>query len=226
MVVYTFGCSFTYGCEGSDYTATSWVEKIAERYPDIEFIDYSYPGTCIEYSLYLYEKIAKKINPEDITVFQFTIPFRYTTWTNSKVFDNEKNRHKKLPNYTKFTPDFNNNLERYIGNLQMWHFHDDQQTLDEVFHKKYYTKFNEGKEMASYNAIVNYIRSKVTFTFFHDTPSDRVDDRNSVTIQNTLGKPKFNKLIWDFGRHFNDEGCNIVADIVEENIGLKTNEIK
>jgi hypothetical protein len=220
MTVYTFGCSFTYGCEGSDYNATSWVEKLAQRYPDIEFEDFAYPGTCIEYSLYHYERVAKRLQPEDITVFQFTIPFRYTTWTNSAVFDDPQNRHKKSSNYTKFVPDFNINLERYIGNLRNWQYHDNQELLDKEFHTKYYTKFNEGKEMATYNAIANYLRSKTTFTFFHCEPPAGVDDKDSVVIQNILGK-QFKKYTWDWGRHFGDEGCNFVADIVEENIGLK-----
>ena len=227
MKIYTFGCSFTYGCEGSDYTATSWVEKLAQKYPDIEFEDYSYPGTCIEYSLYLYERVAENISPEDITVFQFTIPFRYTTWTNSNIFNYVENRHKKMPNYSKFVPEFKNNLERYIGNLRKWHFHDDKELLDEVFHKKYYTKFNEGKELATYNAIANYIRNKVTFTFFHDAPGDeRIDTTNSVVIQDVLGTPQFNTFTWDVGRHFNHEGCDTVANVVENGIGLKTNETK
>ena len=221
MKVYTFGCSFTHGCKGSDYTAISWVEKLAERYPDIEFEDFSYPGTCIEYSLFLYEKVAKNLNPEDKIVFQFTIPFRYTTWLKSGVFDDLLNRQRKLPNYTKFVPDFRVNLERYIGNLRQWHCHDNQELLDKDFHTKYYTKFNEGKEMASYNAIANYVRSKTTFTLFHSTPPEGVDDQGSVVIQDVLGNPQFNKYACDTGRHFNDEGCNVVADIVEKGIGFK-----
>ena len=229
MKIYTFGCSFTYGLKFTNYNATSWVEKLAERYPEIEFEDYSFPGTDLDYSLYMFEKIIPRILPEDKVIFQATIPYRYTTWEDSSMFDNEDYRYKKLSNYTKFTAGMKNNLETYQSSkYQQWADIMEQQNLDRQFFEGYYRKINLDKELSVFNATIKYVARKSDFVFFHTKPASDVQDDNGNTITsiaNTLGKD-FKKYIWDWGQHFNDEGCDFIADIVEERIGLKTNEIK
>ena len=223
MKIYTFGCSFTYGLKYANHNVTSWVEKLVERYPEIEFEDYSFPGTDLNYSLYLFEKIMPCVLPEDKVIFQFTIPFRYTTWEDSSMFDNEDYRYKKLPNYTKFSAIMKDDLETYqssryqqIDTMKL------PENLDRQFFESYYRKINLDKELSSFNSNVKYVAGKSNFTFFHASPVVDVQDDNGNTITSIagiLGKD-FKKYIWDHGQHYNDEGCNFIADIIQERIGL------
>lgn len=231
MKIYTFGCSWTYGCKGEEElcTAPSWVEELAKKYPDIEFEDYSYPGTCIEYSLFLMNQVLNKKSTDDKIVFQFTMPYRYTTWRDSGVFLDEENRYNKLTNYSKFVDNMYDHLERHICNIQS--MNSSFGKLDLVFHNKYYAKLNEKKELSSYYAITEYVKQKADFVFFHRDYNKFIsatgrtltlsDYDFSPSIEAILGNKLFQSYAWDISKHFNKEGCKHVADIVATNIGLK-----
>jgi hypothetical protein len=232
MTIYTFGCSWTYGVKGNYHTTEndtiSWPEELAEQFPDIVVEDYSYPGTCIEYSLFLFNHILKKKTPDDKVVFQFTMPYRYTTWTDSNKLLGNDYRYNKLSNYSKFEKSLYSHIERYVGNNV---FHQNQGKLDKVFHNKYYIKLNERKELASYYAITEYVKQHADFAFFHKDYNKYVsaigktltlnDYKFYPSVENMLGDKLFQSYSWDISKHFNQEGCKHVADIVATKIGLK-----
>ena len=235
MKVYTFGCSWTYGSKDENYEVVSWVEELAKMFPDIEFVDYAYPGTCIEYSTFLLNNILKEKAVEDKIVFQFTLPYRYTTWTDSNVLLSNDYRYAKTENYTKFKLDLRERIERYMG---AWSHMPEEKTdrFDMEFYKRYYLRFNEKKELSSYYAISEYVKQKADYSFFHvdyNMMASGVGKKHTdnmfvfePSIQATLGQKQFIKYAWDMSKHFNNEGCKHVAKIVATQLGLKTNEIK
>ena len=245
MKIYTFGCSWTYGTkavfsngiENAVHDVVSWVEELANMYPGIEFEDYSYPGTCIEYSLYLMNQVLNKKSDDDKLVFQFTVPFRYTTWSDSGVFLNKENRYNKLPNYSKFVNTFGNDLEIYTSNMSMgrMEFRREDKQLCPIFHKTYYSKLNIKKELASYYAITEYVKQKADFAFFYVDYNKRLEQTGSKLILNEyefypsvegiLEHKLFQKYSHDYGNHFNVDGCKHIADIVATDIGLNDDNI-
>lgn len=245
MKIYTFGCSWTYGTKAvfrdgidvSVHDVASWVEELAKKYPDIEFEDYSYPGTCIEYSLFLMNQVLNKKSTDDKIVFQFTVPFRYTTWRDSGVFLDEENRYNKLTNYSKFVGAFSKNLEMYTSNMSngKLEFRRKNMQLCPIFHKLYYSKINIKKELSSYYAITEYVKQKADFAFFHVDYNKRLEQTGSKLILNEyefypsveeiLGNKLFQTYSHDHGNHFDINGCKHVADIVATNTGLNNDNI-
>lgn len=229
MKVYTFGCSFTYGCKNHDYNVTSWVEQLAKQFPEVEFEDYSFPGTCVEYSLFWFNKIIKQKQAQDKIVFQFTSPYRYTTWTDSNIFYNEDSRHNKLSNYSKYKPEIKDRLERYVCNDWLMHENDkSNNNLDKRFFKLYYTKLNLHKELSSYYTITEYVKQHTDYAFFQQDYNLSYKEAFirqagldfTPCIQTDLGSKLFNSYKWDHANHFNEDGCNYVADKVAKNLEL------
>jgi hypothetical protein len=230
MKVYTFGCSYTYGYKDYDYNVTSWVEQLAKQFPEVEFEDYSFPGTCIEYSLFLLDNVIKQKRPEDKIVFQFTPPYRYTTWTNSDIFYDGNNRYKKISNYSKYKPEITDHLERYVCND--WLLHENDPTfsnLDKRFFKLYYTKINQNKELSTYYAITEYVKQHADYAFFqkdyyyHNNFKTVTTVRHydfSPCVQVDLDSKLYNSYTWDVAQHFNEDGCKYVANNVAKNLEL------
>ena len=213
-MIYTFGCSFTYGCKGWDYTVTSWVEELAKKYPNIDFDDYSYPGSSLEFSLYHFDRLYKARSPESKFIFQITTPFRYTAWQDH-MFSKRTYRHSKLNNYTKFIPELNQDIKIYHPSSANQGNHINK---DMRFHKMYYKHQNKELEFAKQEAIVNYISDRADYIFFQR--SDYPVAPHIPAINTILGEDEYNKFVWDYGQHFNDEGCKWQAEYISEQLGL------
>lgn len=215
MMIYTFGCSFTYGCKGWDYTVTSWVEELAKKYPHLNFDDYSYPGTSLEFSAYHFDRLYKTRSPNDKFIFQVTTPFRYTAWQDH-MFSKRKYRMAKLENYTKFVPDLNQDIKIYHPSSANQGNHIN---TDMKFHKMYYKHQNIELEFIKQESIIHYINDRADFTFLQRC--DYPVARDVVAVNTVLSEDGYMNYTWDAGQHFNEEGCKWQADWISEQLGLE-----
>jgi|AACY02.1.fsa_nt_gi hypothetical protein len=214
MKIYTFGCSWTYGCKGWNYNVASWVEKLAEKYPNNEVIDFSYPGTSLECSLFHFEKVLKEKEEKDKTVFQFTTPFRYTAWPD-EVFNSPKLRYKKTKNYTKFIPELKDKIDRYHPSADNA---GNGINKDMKFHKIFYRKHNKELELSKFDALATYIHSKSDYAFFQRR--DYPVATHVPAINTIIGEDAYQSYVWDQGQHFDDAGCDWQASYIAKEIGL------
>jgi len=214
MTIYTFGCSFTYGCKGWDYSVTSWVEELAKMHTNIIFDDYSYPGTSLEFSAYHFDRLYKTRAPDDKFIFQITTPFRYTAWEDH-MFSKRKYRQSKLKNYTKFIPELNQDIKIYHPSSANQGNHIN---TNMKFHKMFYKQHNKELEFIKQEAIIGYIGERADYTFFQR--SDYPVGRHIPSINKILGESEYDKFVWDYGQHFNDEGCKWQAKYISRQLGL------
>lgn len=214
MTIYTFGCSFTYGCKGWDYGVTSWVEELAQLHPNYKFEDYSYPGTSLDFSLFHFQRIYETRGSGDKFIFQITTPFRYTAWQDH-MFLRSKYRMKKLKNYSKFIPDLKSDIIRYHPSSAN---QGNNINVDMKFHKMYYRQHNKELELVRNEAVIGYVYDRADFTFFQR--SDYPVGRHVPAINTLLGEDEYQKYVWDQGQHFNEEGCKWQAKYISEQLGL------
>jgi len=98
MKLAVFGCSWSYGTHQKvniEKSPPNWVRSLAKLRPDISITNFSYGGTSIQFSAFLFDNYAKEY---DYTIFQITSPYRLTVWPDQ--FDFKKHMIKYEDNLT------------------------------------------------------------------------------------------------------------------------------
>ncbi|MDA8842069.1 hypothetical protein N9N08_00155 [bacterium] len=225
VMIYTFGCSYTYGVKDLDIVAPSWPEQLAEMLPDQQIEDYSFPGTSLQYSIYNLNRLKRTAGPEDIFVFQITVPYRYTNWRD-ELLTKPRLRKKITPNYTKYDPILSEEpLGRYGPHWNV----DIPLNLnpDERIFKSYYTYQNAELEMSTYYTLCEYVRSHTDYCFKWTKYSQQNSLPNTVSrklipsIKHQLSPSKWNGFQADEQCHFNLTGSQWVAEWVAEQLNLQ-----
>lgn len=220
-MIYTFGCSYTYGVKDLDIVAPSWPEQLAEMLPDQQIADYSFPGTSLQYSIYNLNRLKRTAKPEDIFVFQITVPYRYTNWRD-ELLTKPKLRKKITNNYTKYDPILNEEpLGRYGPH---WNVEHRNLNPDERIFKSYYRYHNAELEMSTYYTLCDYVRSHTDLCFKWTKYSqqnvlpNKVSRKQIPSIKSQLSTSKWHGFQADEQCHFNLTGSQWVAEWVAEQL--------
>ena len=209
MRVHTFGCSFTYGMKNNEWDTISWPERLAKDNPEIQVIDYSFPGTSIEYSLSQYDYYKDTIDTNDKVIFQITLPFRFTTFDNERI---KHNRYNKLQNYEKYKTSARDYFERYVPGL------DKDQNVDGKFHKYYYKKHLKIIEKPKFKALCAFINDNSDFCFASRSYEDYFE---GITIlEDEFGYEMYQKYMWDDAGHQNYLGSRTLSKYIIERLEL------
>lgn len=211
MQIYTFGCSFTHGDNGKDglYSHNrgnvNWVRSLAKKFPQHNFFNNAVCGTSIEFSV-----AQLSVAPKDaFKIFQITVPWRKNFWKQEDL----QNYLIKNDNYTGYNRKVTDCVEQYHPNLNT-------NVIDtKRFHKQYYTKQNDFLEKTQYLAYHEYIKKNSNFVFYHYYHPD-ITDETIPCIQNILGPELFAKYDIDGNFHFNQEGCDWIAEWIAKNLDL------
>ena len=202
MKINVFGCSWSHGCKGSEdfIGKVNWVKELAKKYPQHQFYNYSLTGSSIEFSLAQLARVKDGLN-----IFQITTPFRFFVW-DQKVIDRF---FKKDENLFQYNTKAYKSIECYtLGNKP-----------NKYFHKMYFTKQNEEAEKSKFLICCDYIKRNTDFCFFHNR-FNNITDFSIPCIKEELGEKSFKRYSWDKGDHFNEEGCQWVANWIDEKINI------
>ena len=218
MTIYTYGCSWSYGVLNDQYDVMSWPEKLAEKLPNHNIEDYSLPGTDLQYSVYHLWNNLKSCDLSDIHIFQATAPWRFTYWP-EKCFLQQGLRTQKTENYSKFKPDVTKSLKRYFPRTDDGATEQGFVNPDLGFHKKLYHHTTLEQIDCQHQVEIMWANSvaNLTFCWFVPRPQHHLL-RHIPIIDNVLGPKDFQSYVHDPGQHFNDVGCERVADWVIEQI--------
>ena len=225
-MIYTFGCSHTYGVQHTRTDTTSWPEKLAELLPDHQVEDYSFPGTSLEYSIYQFNRLYSQRTLEDIFVFQATVPHRYTHWSDHSLNDHSLRTHK-TPNYSKYTPAVGKLLHRYGPGTQppvLDKGDNGALNPDDTYHKLRYLYHNNEQEFSNYYSLTNWLQSRTDLLFkwadYRDllTDPDPTSHKPIQNIKDLLGTDRYHSYCGDESNHFNLQGSMWVAEWVHKQL--------
>lgn len=225
-MIYTFGCSHTYGVEGTQTDTVSWPEKLAELLPEHTIEDYSFPGTSLEYSIYQFNRLHSQRTSEDIFIFQITVPHRYTHWPQNYLTDNSL-RYWKTPNYNKYHRQTGEQLYRYGPSTNPPLLDGGESgTLnpDPDMFKLRYLYHNDEQEYSNYFSMTNWLQSRTDVAFKWADYKDLIPVANPVShkpiqsIQSNLNPTQYQLFCSDESNHFGESGSQWVAEWIHKQL--------
>jgi hypothetical protein len=206
------GCSFTQGHKRP--YENSWSHWLAQRHPQLQFIDLSKGGSSIQWANYMYNEASER-NWYDVCIAQITTQFRLTLYP--ELFsDIIECLYKRSPNHLFLD---NDKLEEHstfansgwLGEPK--HGWPGNSAQHVPFVRDYFTNLPNNFHNINYTAISEYLIKRADFSFKWlggEGPSD-------VPIIRQIFKDRWDELLIDDFGHFGVEGSRLVADWVEEN---------
>lgn len=209
MKLATFGCSWTHGILEIN-NGYSWPKAVAEL-TGWQVDNFSLAGSSLSFQTYLLDDVLKNDDYDKI-IFQITTPHRLT------YFDDKCNYGKYLKKDNNYRHlDITGDIYRNFicvtpGHMSLndtddfWKY-PDKFTFANMHYK--YTSKNIVK--TEYNALIEYLKNKVDFLYFHN-------ENNSIDNVPVLMDIVGDKFVADNGKHFNKLGSKWVANWILENI--------
>jgi hypothetical protein len=227
MKIYIFGCSWSTGtsvrpdANGLPPIETdfySWVNVLAERYPEHNFISYAVPSSDLAYSVERLNYVRDK-KDYDRLVFQITAPHRYSYHTPDTVLDDYLEDY--TPNYRRYSWELSQKLFLFnpfdAENITQSVYRSKyEQENDKKFFREYISRNTDAKEISTHKALSYYAQQHTDLCFSHQ----EYDFLKLQSIENLLGKKRFNEFIIDNGLHFGKEGSVWQANWVAHRLGL------
>lgn len=211
MKLAVFGCSWSQGVPTVD-NDFCWPKAIADQYPEWQIDNFSLAGSSLSFQAWLLDDVLKH-NAYDKIVFQITSPQRLT------YFDDTVNVGSYLKSSNNYRElDRSGDIYRNIicitpGHLSLadvdsfWNYPDKHN-----FANLYYKYTNKHVSRVEYKAVVEYVKNKTDFVYFHN--EDVCNIGNIPVLMDLTGS----KFASDVGQHFNREGSNWVAKWILNNI--------
>ena len=227
-MIYTFGCSLSYGANGTQTDTVSWPEKLAELLPDHTIEDFSFPGTSLEYSVFQLNRLLSQRTSEDIFVFQATCPYRYTHWLDNSLSDVNL-RYAKSHNYNKYSREAGKHIQRYGAGEAIILDQGASGTInpDAGFKKLRYLYHNDELEFSNYYSLLELLRHR-TDVLFKWTPylnmlkqQNLVSHKHIQSVQESMPIEQYREFVADSSDHFGEAGSQWVAEWVLNQLKLQ-----
>lgn len=211
MEIAVFGCSFSSGVETID-NGNSWPRQLAILMPEHTIKNYAFGGSSLSWSATQFIKY-KRLFPDTFTIFQITMPYRYTV---QKPYNFKKILKKtKLPNYFEINQEpFFPFIKPYTPSTKI------RKSKYEKFISEYYSHLDNDTEMLIFDCLIDFVSKNSSFYFTHRHYKDTI-----MSIEKTLGK-KFGSYIGDAGFHFNSIGLHNQAVLIKDQIEPRLNSQK
>jgi len=222
MKLAVFGCSWSYGTHQKvniEKSPPNWVRSLAKLRPDISITNFSYGGTSIQFSAFLFDNYAKEY---DYTIFQITSPYRLTVWPDQ--FDFKKHMIKYEDNLTQLGHLVNKDIlnvnparidySPFTTNIL---FTESRKAIN--FSKQYYKYIDSQYLWFEYNMFIEHITKQADLRFFHQHDPNwllRDDTYNTWCIEKILPAQQYQNYLLDDGDHFNQEGCDWQANYIND----------
>ena len=214
MKIATFGCSWTHGLLEVD-DGYGWPWALAERHPDWEIENFALAGSSLSFQVLLLDDLLKNGHEYDRIVFQITAPMRVTYFDDE--YDYGKYLYRPIPNYRKF--DLTGDIYHKFVCITSGHLALDRKHSfwrhpykKYDFAQTYYTYVNKNINRVEYRALVNYVKDRVDFLYFHH--EDVCGIGGIPVAMEELGT----QYVADDGGHFNREGCKVLSEWIESHI--------
>jgi hypothetical protein len=216
MKIAVFGCSWSAGISTlSDQNGKvlNWPYFLAKK-TGWTIENYALGGSCIRWSLNNLISFLKE-KKDYYIIFQVTSPYRLTY--NTPEYNYKNFRDNVFDNYYQYDATVRNCVLTYQAhyvNNKNWHkkhgIKIDKNVLNmyELMIRYYPDDYFNNDCLST----INYIKTLSNLTFTHCKSS--TIDNDVFAIEDKFGK-KFNKFLFDEGKHFNAEGLNYQADFIK-----------
>lgn len=211
MKLAIFGCSWSQGLSTVD-ECYCWPKAVAEKYPNWTIDNFSLAGSSLSFQAYLMDDVCKHDSYDKI-IFQITSPQRLT------YFDDRLDYGKYLKQYSNYRElDRSGDIYRNFicitpGHLTLskkdsfWNYPDKHK-----FASLYYKYLNKHVQRTEYKAVIEYVKSKVDFVYFHNEDVCKIG--NVPVLMDIVG----DKFVADEGKHFDKQGSQWIANWVLDNL--------
>lgn len=228
MKIATFGCSWSFGVPRDwslqisdeeqrhripkeDYVC--WPRELGKLAPGWEITNFAVPGSDIFFSCSMLER-ALDYN-YDLYIFQATTPYRFTYWTDDLIKEFVfKNYETNVRMGTKDNLKNVNIVNIHSGENNVVKSHWRDSKVETSFVRNYYKRISNDMFESQFRILCDWAKAKSDFFFSH------LDYQflNCPTVQGTLGKKKFNRLVCDSGSHFGVKGAQWQAKWILDQI--------
>lgn len=210
MKIATFGCSWTQGVSTVD-DSYCWPKALAED-NQYHVDNFALAGSSLSFQVYLLNDVIKH-NTYDKVIFQITSPQRLTYFDDSLDYGQYLKTNQNYRELDRTGDIYRNFICITPGHLQLsssdsfWDYPDKHN-----FAKLYYKYTNKHISRLEYIALVEYLKNKVDFLFFHNEDVCKIG--NVPIVIDRFGTD----YVADKGQHFNKQGSQLVADWIMENV--------
>jgi hypothetical protein len=206
-IINVYGCSWTHGIQEDNFD--SWVTELGKLLPNYQINNYAVQGSSIAFSCWMLEKT---FNSSAITIFQCTMPARFSYWEN---FDFEKYQFKKNNNVTCFSNDIP--VKRILVGMKS-----DDKTKGHVnntsvkkFMKEYYSRLTDPLLLIEWKSYIEFAAKRSSYIFTHKPHEINNHVSNLDNIGNILGEKIYVEFIQENDNyHFGLAGQKWQADFV------------
>lgn len=226
MKIAVFGCSWSMGIlrEWSLSQSTSeqrqripnedfvnWTRELGKLRPDWEITNYSLAGASTLFSVSMLDRALEK-NSYDCIIFQVSTADRYSSWTEN--FDVESRLYNVDNNVRMFNLSILDDVLIYDSHTPKKSIWNDliSKDKDNAFINYYYYRTTDEMFDLNHKALIEYAKSKSNIVFAHRS------SKLCKSIEETLGKDKFESFFMDEGKHFGLEGCQWQAKWILDKI--------
>jgi len=211
MKIATFGCSWSQGIGPVD-NAYCWPKALADANPSWQVDNWALAGSSLSFQAYLMDDVCRHDSYDKI-IFQITSPHRLT------YFNDQLNYGKYLKQYVNYRElDRSGDIYRNFicitpGHLNLskkdsfWKYPDKHD-----FASLYYKYINKNIHRTEYKAVVEYVKNKTDFVYFHNEDVCKIG--GVPVLMDIVG----DKFVADEGQHFNKQGSQLTADWILDNI--------
>lgn len=210
MKIATFGCSWSQGLSTVD-DAYCWPKALAEN-KQYQVDNFALAGSSLSFQAYLLDDVLKH-NTYDKVIFQITSPQRLTYFDDTLDYGKYLRLYNNYRELDRAGDIYRNFICITPGHLNLskkdsfWNFPDKHD-----FASLYYKYVNKHVQRTEYKAVIEYVKNKVDFLFFHNEDVCKIG--NIPIVIDQLGT----SYIADRGQHFNKQGSRLVAEWIMEKI--------
>ena len=208
MKIAIFGCSWSSGIRSVD-DGSCWPYELAKLSPDWKIYNFSSSGTSLIWSLKNLLDVKHAWKNEDIFyIFQYTNRNRYTFINSEFNILNYLQNSSTQNNYHSIT----NQIDKHITKISPANTGQNNKNEQYNYFQEW-IKHHEAYDLPDYISHVSYIQHSVNFSFFHRHEAVYTD---IPTIEDILGKNKFNNYSKDIGNHFGFNGAKWQAEYIKD----------
>lgn len=219
------------GCVGCSFTAAThhhrpnWVRSLAKMHTEHEFYNLATAGASVLYGIWILEEFLKT-HQLDLVIFQITKEGRLTYFKDHELDQTPLETYlQKENNYNYINFPLRTVSCVNYGTLNKspdcaHPLYEEQKNLANV----YYSNVSKKRVFdVEHRALVYYVKSISDHCFYHT--EDETNYKDIISIENVLGRDRFNDYIVDEGQHFGQEGADWQAKFIS-NLYIEGKEFK
>jgi hypothetical protein len=216
MNILCLGCSWT---EGVPAARDNWVSALAEQTPDNTYYNLAQGGSSLLHSIWVMEQfLAQSSVKIDKIIFQLTTDGRVTYYKDLDNFKIDDWLINITPNLYRLKIQWDK-LRTITYSTASMHPTTPKEVELFKFANMYYSNLTtEHHFQLEHKILIEYIKSRVDFLFFHRRDTTGISGITS--IQDELGDELFSKFSIDNGSHFGKEGVQWQAQWIRDRLIL------